>query len=171
MSDVLVPNLSSDKGMAFCLLASGPQGFISSFPPQSRRGQSRVASVRLRSTPNSLCPGGKGRQSCSQCQPWERCLKSLVGCSSVTLRAEFCLLTPSSLLTMGVQAMQTAGEGVRSCFTRNVCNMWAVAPLQHEQRAAFLAANDRPTSRFESAGISRKRGAGRIPHHPPTSSS
>lgn len=33
ISKVLVPSLSFGKGMAFCLLAPGPQGFISSFQP------------------------------------------------------------------------------------------------------------------------------------------
>lgn len=36
MSEVVLPSLSLGKGTAFCLLASGPQGFISSFQPQTR---------------------------------------------------------------------------------------------------------------------------------------
>lgn len=36
MSEVLVPTLSFGEGTAFCLLALGPQGFISSFQPQTR---------------------------------------------------------------------------------------------------------------------------------------
>lgn len=36
MSKVMVPGLSFGKGTAFCLLAPGPQGSISSFQPQTR---------------------------------------------------------------------------------------------------------------------------------------
>lgn len=55
--------------------------------------------------------------------------------SSVTLRPEFSLLTASSILTVGIQAMQTAGERVRSCFPEMfaTCGLSLLSSMSREQ--------------------------------------
>jgi len=157
MSKVLVPCLSFGKGMAFCLLAAGPQGFVSSFQPQTRACANETLED-MRQCPalgtlSNTCPGGEDKQSCSHCQPQGSRLDTQVECSSATLRQEFSLLTSSSTLTMGIQALQTA-EGTRSWFLEMLATCGLLF-LKREQRAAFPAANNSPGSRFESAGVSR----------------
>lgn len=58
-----------------------------------------------------------------------------VECSGVTPRPEFSLLTASSILTTSDQAMQTAGEGVRSYFLEifTACGMSLPFSMSREQ--------------------------------------
>lgn len=56
-------------------------------------------------------------------------------CSSITLRPQSSLPVASSILTTGVQAMQTAGEGVRSSYLEifAACGMSLPSRVSREQ--------------------------------------